>query len=67
MPKTYSQSDLLKVLNERIAGSSQKTVAEALGVTPQLVNDLVHGKRDISERIAKALGYTREIVFRKAA
>ena len=67
MPKTYSQEDLLTQLKKMVADSSQTSVAAQLGVTVQMVNDLVHGRRDISSRIAAVLGYEREIIFRKRA
>jgi len=67
MPKTYSQEDLLTQLRKMVAESSQTSVAAQLGVTVQMVNDLVHGRRDISSRIATVLGYEREIIFRKSA
>ena len=67
MPKTYSQDDLLKELRAMVAESSQTSVAVKFGVTPQMVNDLVHGRRDISDRIAQLMGYEREIIFRRKA
>lgn len=67
MPKTYSQTDLLIQIRKMVGESSQTAVAAKLGITVQMVNDLVHGRRDISSRIAAVLGYEREIVFRKRA
>ena len=67
MPKIYSQSDLLKELSTLVAESSQTATALRLGITVQMVNDLLRGRRDFSDRIALAMGYRREIIFRKAA
>jgi len=67
MQKTYSQDDLLEELRAMAAKSNQKTVAAKLGVTSQTLSDLLNDRMDISERIAQAMGYRREIVFRKAA
>ena len=67
MPKIYSQSDLLKELSAMVAESSQTATALHLGITVQMVNDLLRGRRDFSDRIATAMGYQREIIFRKKA
>ena len=49
------------------AKSSQKDVADQLGIVRSTLSDLLNGRLDISERIAESMGYRREIVFRKAA
>jgi len=67
MPKTYSQTDLRKDLHEMVRRSSQKAVAEKLGFSSQTIGDVLVGRMDISERIAQAMGYEREIIFRKRA
>jgi Helix-turn-helix len=42
---------------------SQKKAARLLGITPQHVNDILHGRREISERVASALGYQRVVTY----
>jgi hypothetical protein len=36
-----------------------------LNITPQYLNDILHGRRDISEQVADRLGYRRLVVFEK--
>lgn len=67
MQKIYSQAELLEELHALVAESSQTAVAAQLGLSVSMVNDLLRGRRDISERIAEAMGYSREIIFRKRA
>ena len=67
MPRIYTHSEVLQELRKRVELSSQTSVARELGITISMVNDLVRERRDISERIAEALGYTREMIFRKKA
>lgn len=65
--KDYTTEDLMKELRGRVAKSTQCAVASELGVSAQHMNDLLLGRRGLSESIALAMGYTREIVFRKRA
>lgn len=67
MPKIYSQNDLLKELRSMAAKSSQKEVAEQLGVTRSAISEILQGRMDISARIAEAMGYRREMMFHKIA
>jgi transcriptional regulator with XRE-family HTH domain len=59
------QSQLIKVIKSYVACSSQKKVARHLNITPQYLNDILHGRRDISEQVADRLGYRRLVVFEK--
>ena len=63
----YNVEQLMSELRERVSKSTQVAVAAELGVSFQHVNDLLAGRRNMSERVAGAMGYTREIVFRKKA
>ena len=67
MPKIYSQSEVLQELREQVAESSQSEVARSLGLAVSMVNDLLRGRRDVSDRVAELLGFTREVIFRKRA
>lgn len=67
MQKIYSQNELLNELRAMAAKSGQKAVAENLGIVRSTLSDLLNDRLDISERIAEAMGYRREIIFRKAA
>lgn len=61
------EDQVLKELNEQIALTNQKQVAEAAGITPQQLNQFVHGAISLPEPMAEKLGYTmRRFFVRKA-
>jgi plasmid maintenance system antidote protein VapI len=60
--KKYSKGELLKILREQAtpqAGQTQASVARRLGFSPQFINDVLAGKRDLSDSLASALGFHR--------
>ena len=65
--KQYTTEDVMDDLRRRVSSSTQVAVAASLGVSAQHVNDLLNGRREMSERIAGAMGYERKIVFCKRA
>lgn len=66
MKKTiHSADDLRSQLQSMVKASSNAEIAVQLGVTRSMVSDLLRGKRDFSERIARSMGYRREIIFRR--
>ena len=67
MPRTYTYEAVLNDLRQKAERIGQTQLAKDLGISLSMMNDLVHGRRDISERVAEALGYSREIIFRKTA
>jgi len=67
MPRTYTYEAVLNDLRQKAEHIGQTQLAKDLGISLSMMNDLVHGRRDISERVAEALGYSREIIFRKTA
>jgi DNA-binding transcriptional regulator YdaS (Cro superfamily) len=59
-----TQADLIAILRsacERAGG--QRAWAEAHGLSPQYVCDVLKGRRDVSERMANELGFLREVRF----
>ena len=44
---------------------SQVVVAERLGFTTAFINDVIHGRRGITEKLAAAMGYQRVTLFKK--
>jgi len=42
---------------------SQKKAAEALGVSPQYLNDIMRGRREISDAVAAKFGLERVVVY----
>lgn len=67
MQKTYSENDLLDELKKRAAERGQKALAADLMISKQMLNDVLYRRRNLTERVIKAMGYVREIVFRKRA
>lgn len=67
MQKTFTYDDVLRDLRKRAAETGQTQLAKEFGISLGMMNDLVHGRRDISERISEALGYSRHVIFRKKA
>ena len=65
MRKMVQSATLIEELRERSKKSSQKHVAEEIGITPQFLSDVLSGRREVTSRIANAMGYWREIVFVK--
>lgn len=42
---------------------SQKAFAQAHGISEQFLSDMIHGRRDISKRIAALVGFKRTSIF----
>lgn len=57
--KRFTTIDLKAMLLTRTTMSTQKRVASDLGVSAQFLNDVIAGRRDISENLANALGFTK--------
>jgi hypothetical protein len=58
-------SEPMKELKRRVKCANQREVAKALGMTPQFINDVLKGRREMSENLAKGLGYIRVINYIK--
>jgi plasmid maintenance system antidote protein VapI len=71
MPKTYTQDDVLADIRKVVEASSLRQTAERINVSAAYLSDVLAGNRGVSDNMAAAFGYTREIVtkviFRKAA
>lgn len=62
MIKQFKEEDLLKELRGFIAkpkGITQSELARRLAFSPSFINDVLNGRRDMTEALANALGYTR--------
>lgn len=65
-PDTFlTESQLRKELKRAVAISTQRDVAAALGLSHQYLNDIVNSDKPISTRVAMAMGYEKEVRFRK--
>lgn len=69
--KTYTTEDVLKVIRTEIEKSSYRKLAAAKGISLGSLTDVVSGRNGISEAIAEAFGFVREVTtevtFRKAS
>lgn len=69
--KTYTQDDVLGVIHKEIAGSSLRKVAQGKGFSAAYLSDVTTGKLGVSENLAAAFGFIREVTtevrFRKAS
>lgn len=64
MTSYLPKEKLIELLYDMIAAEgSQSRVAELLGITPPHLSDILHGKREISEKVAKRLKFYRRTVF----
>jgi transcriptional regulator with XRE-family HTH domain len=56
-------NELMKVLKDMvIRAGSQKAVAEELGISEAYLSDILNGRKDVSDRIAAALGFEWRLV-----
>lgn len=67
MTKYISQAELIEYLRKEVSESTQGQVADKYGVSRSMVSEVLGGRLGISERFAEALGYERELMFRKVA
>ena len=60
-----SKEYIVEYIKQQIVmAGSQKKFAAMMGVSPQYINDIIRDRRDISEGIAKKLGFIKEIRYR---
>ena len=60
---TYNTEALLNILRKRTNGKTQREVAEELGISPTYLCDILSGKRNISNNLAKKLGFSKITVL----
>lgn len=58
-----SSHELLDLITSMVEASSQRRVASDLGVSPSWLGDVLHGRRPVSEAMARKLGLRRVVVF----
>lgn len=61
---SYAQVILAIHAIVRIEGS-QKKAAESFGVSPQYLTDVLHGRREISDRILSKLGLRKRVIYER--
>lgn len=56
---------ILSQLRVDVEVSSQKCVAESLGISPQYLSDILKGRREPGKSVLAAMGYDRIVFYRK--
>lgn len=58
------QKEMVTILRHRCeAAGGQRQLAQAYGVSPAFISDVVNGRRVVTARLARLMGYQRDIVF----
>lgn len=69
--KTYTQEEVLGVIRALTEASTLRQVARDVGFSAAHISDVLSGKRGVSEAIAAAFGFEREVLtevrFRRAS
>jgi hypothetical protein len=69
--KTYDTEHVMSVIREELGKSSFRRLAAEKGVSSSFLADVVYGRTPISESLAQAFGFIREVTtevtFRKAS
>lgn len=59
--------DVLMELARECKRTSQQATAKRLGFTPQFINDVLRGRREITDNLAAQMGYERVTRFVRQA
>ncbi len=69
--KTYTSEDVLTVIRNEVKRSSYRKLAAEKGISLGSLADVLSGRTAISESVAEAFGFVREVTtevrFRKAS
>ena len=67
MVNGYLTHDEVRVLlGKRAAVEGLNTAARAVKISPAMLCNVIHGKRQIGRRLATAFGFKRHVLFTKA-
>lgn len=58
----YTDAELLKKVSQSVADRGLRQTARDLGFSAGFIGDVIKGKRDMSKRLALALGYDEIVV-----
>jgi lambda repressor-like predicted transcriptional regulator len=61
MARAYTVRNLIDMLEKRIEGASLRSVSKELGVSAAYLSDVLHGRRQIGPKLARALGFRRRV------
>jgi hypothetical protein len=62
MPRTYSNEEVISHIHAECNKTSLRNTAARKGVSPAYLSDVIRGNRQISERVAEAFGFERDVV-----
>ena len=66
MPRLFDEPDLRKELIKRLKRQgTQSSLAREIGISHSYLNDILRGKRHITEPVAGYLGFERCTVFKR--
>lgn len=60
-----NEEDIRRILNRQIEKTSQSDFAKEHGFSKGFISDVLKGRRNITDRLAGALGYIRKTIFIK--
>lgn len=61
---TISAEEARKIIEDMVnAAGSQRKVARSLGISDSYLSDIINERRDISDEVAKKLGYQKETIY----
>jgi transcriptional regulator with XRE-family HTH domain len=64
--ETLTEKQLIEQLWDMVAANgSQKKVAEILNITPAYLGDILHGRRNVSDKVSKLIGYAKTTVYQE--
>ena len=64
--RTLTEKQIIEALWDMVAqNGSQGKVAEILNITPAYLNDILHERRNVSDKVARSIGYARSTIFKE--
>jgi predicted transcriptional regulator len=67
MSGRVTNKQIVQMLRNVVRMKSQREVADDLGLSPAFVCDVLKGRREVTERLAKKMGYRKVVEFEKVA
>lgn len=67
MSETLTEKQVVEALKARTRQTSQRKVAAELRLSAAFVCDVLKGRREVTDRLARKMGYRRVVKFEKVA
>lgn len=65
MPKKFTQEDVLDTIRAEVKSTSLRATARRIGVSAPFLGDVLKGNRSVSDKIADAFGFERQVITAK--